>query len=67
MVTYIHIEFLKMLDELDWMDEKTKEKAKMKANTITPYIGYPDELLKHSSIMKVYENVSIFGNVIKIT
>lgn len=57
MVSYIHKEFLKILDEVDWMDENTREKAKAKAEAITSYIGYPDELLDNTKITELYQNV----------
>lgn len=57
MVNYIHREFLNILEHVDWMDEGTRERAKAKALSITPYIGYPDELLDDSKIAELYENV----------
>lgn len=37
------------LDDLEWMDEKTKERARTKAKKITNMIGYPDNPKKYVS------------------
>lgn len=58
MVGYIHREFLEILNEVDWMDVETRQKAKDKAHAITPYIGYPDELLNNTLVGQLYDNVS---------
>lgn len=58
MVGYIHREFIKILDKVDWMDENTKQKAKDKAEAISSYIGYPDELLMNEKVGELYKNVS---------
>lgn len=58
MVNYIHKEFLKILDEIDWMDEKTTQRAREKALAIVSYIGYPDELLDDKKVGDLYANVS---------
>lgn len=60
MVGYIHREFLKILDNVEWMDEETRQKARDKAHAITPYIGYPDELLENDKIAELYKNVIFF-------
>ena len=57
MVGYIHREFLKILDTVEWMDEKTRQRAKDKAMAIRPYIGYPNELLNNTEIEKFYSGV----------
>ncbi|CAG2113421.1 unnamed protein product, partial [Medioppia subpectinata] len=56
MVNFIHKEFIKMLNSVEWMDEKTKEKALDKAKAITSYIGFPKQLLNDSQIRQIYEN-----------
>uniref|UniRef100_A0A1W7RA35 Neprilysin n=1 Tax=Hadrurus spadix TaxID=141984 RepID=A0A1W7RA35_9SCOR len=58
MVKYVHKEFLKILDEITWMDETTRQKAKDKATTIRTYIGYPDELLNNTKVSSLYENLT---------
>lgn len=57
MVDYIRGEFLRILDEIDWMDEETRAEAKLKARGIAAYIGYPDELLKDELVEELYEGV----------
>uniref|UniRef100_T1JUD6 Peptidase M13 N-terminal domain-containing protein n=1 Tax=Tetranychus urticae TaxID=32264 RepID=T1JUD6_TETUR len=57
MVNYIHKEFLTILDEVDWMDANTTQRAREKANAIVSYIGYPDELLNNSKVGELYTNV----------
>lgn len=59
MVEYIRSEFLKILDEIDWMDEETRDEAKLKAKGISPYIGYPDELLQDDLIEELYSGLSL--------
>ncbi|KAI1296514.1 Membrane metallo-endopeptidase-like 1 [Halotydeus destructor] len=59
MVNYIHKEFLLILDEVDWMDESTRQKARDKAHAITSYIGYPDELLNNTKVGSLYDNLEI--------
>ncbi|XP_067139630.1 neprilysin-2-like [Centruroides vittatus] len=72
MVNYVHKEFLKILEEITWMDEVTREKAKAKAGTIRSYIGYPDELLNDTKISSLYENLTTlekdnyFSNIQKV-
>ena len=58
MVGFIHKEFVKMLNKVDWMDEQTRIKALHKANTITSYIGFPKQLLNDTEIAHFYQNVS---------
>ncbi|GAA4878824.1 M13 family metallopeptidase [Ferrimonas pelagia] len=38
------------IDELDWMSEDTKKKAKVKLAAFTPKIGYPDKWKDYSSL-----------------
>ncbi|GFT19377.1 neprilysin-2 [Nephila pilipes] len=71
LVKYIHKEFLSILDNIDWMDDKTKLQAKEKANTIKPYIGYPHELLNDTLVLELYENLTItngsyFDNIMSL-
>ena len=35
--------FIRRIDQLDWMSASTKDEARKKAEAITFYIGYPDE------------------------
>lgn len=59
MVDYIRDEFLKILDEIDWMDEETRHEAKLKARGIAAYIGYPDELLNNQLVEELYSGVKM--------
>jgi len=59
MVSYIHKEFLNILDEVDWMDETTRLRAIEKAHAITSYIGYPDQLLNDSMVADLYMNLQL--------
>lgn len=59
MVDYIRNEFLRILDEIDWMDEETREEAKLKAKSIAPYIGYPDELLRDELVEELYSGLQL--------
>jgi len=62
MVTYIHREFVQILNDIEWMDKNTRQKALEKAYAITTHIGYPEQLLNNSEIAKVYEDVSEKSN-----
>ncbi|KFM76718.1 Membrane metallo-endopeptidase-like 1, partial [Stegodyphus mimosarum] len=71
LVEYIHKEFLNILDNIDWMDKETKKQAKEKANAITPYIGYPKELLNDTYVSDLYTNLTLsnesyFENIMKV-
>ncbi|KAG9511152.1 Neprilysin-2, partial [Fragariocoptes setiger] len=68
MVDYIRKEFIKMLKEIDWMDDETRVEAEKKANAITAYIGYPDELLDDDKVEELYQGLSLtphnyYGNI----
>ena len=58
MVQFIHKEFIKMLNRVDWMEDRTRKQALEKARTITTHIGFPQQLLNDYEIAKVYQNVS---------
>ncbi len=58
MVTYIHREFIQILNNIEWMDSTTRQKAIEKAYAITTHIGYPKQLLNNSEISTIYEHVS---------
>lgn len=62
MVHYIRNEFIKILNEVDWMDEETKKEAHAKAQAISSYIGYPDELLNDNLIEELYQGLDIGSN-----
>ncbi|XP_040574082.1 neprilysin-2 isoform X2 [Lepeophtheirus salmonis] len=62
MVKDIRIEFDKILNQIDWMDAKTKAMAKKKANSIVDHIGYPPELLDDNKLEELYDGLQL-GNL----
>lgn len=71
MVNYIHKEFLKTLEKIDWMDDTTKLSAKRKAEVIKAYIGYPDEILNDTDLSTFYKDLNLsadsyFTNVLNL-
>lgn len=62
MVDYIREEFLRILDEIDWMDEETRDEARSKARAISHFIGYPDELLRDELIEDYYKGIELRRN-----
>ncbi|KAG0419148.1 hypothetical protein HPB47_004337 [Ixodes persulcatus] len=64
-------EFMAILDDIDWMDEQTRQRARAKAQAIQPYIGYPEELLKDVLVEEHYSKVTLkpdayFENVMRL-
>ncbi|KAJ8668212.1 hypothetical protein QAD02_009875 [Eretmocerus hayati] len=59
MVQDIHREFVKVLNEVDWMDPKTREAAIFKAESITSHVAYPDELLNDTLINDYYADLDL--------
>merc|ERR1711971_92082 len=59
MVHNVREEFKKMLQELDWMDSKTKARALKKADQITPHIAYAKEILDDKLINEFYEGINL--------
>ena len=57
LVKYISAEFNNILKNVDWMDEKTRQRALEKANAIKARIGYPDELLVDQNLIDYYNGV----------
>lgn len=71
MVQFIVREFLAILDGIDWMDEQTRQRARAKAQSIRPYIGYPDELLNDTLVEEHYAKVVLqpdtyFENIMRL-
>ena len=58
MVKDIRSVFNEIIDELDWMDDQTRIRAKGKAAAMTTHIAYPDELLDDKKLTDLYENVT---------
>jgi len=59
MVKNVRAEFKTMLDELDWMDPKTKARAHQKADQITSLVAFPKEFLDDKIINEFYENMNL--------
>ncbi|XP_046660728.1 neprilysin-2-like [Homalodisca vitripennis] len=59
MISIIRDEVIQDIDELDWMDEQTKKKAKYKVSRMVPHVGYPDELTNTKKIEDFYEGLTI--------
>ncbi|XP_059174583.1 neprilysin-1-like isoform X2 [Physella acuta] len=59
MIHNIREAFNDLLEENDWMDEKTKEFAKEKANAMKERIGYPDILTDSKQLDSKYESLKL--------
>merc|ERR1719233_1511177 len=59
MVENIRAEFILMLDELDWIDEKTKARARKNIYQITPFVAFPREFLDNKLINEFYEGIDL--------
>jgi len=71
MVTEIRNQFEVLLDQVDWMDDETREKAKEKARSMEAHIGYPSELLDMSKLEEFYAGLELgdsdyFGNSLNL-
>ena len=71
MTQYLRDATSKMLEEVDWMDDETKDEAKKKLKNMKHFIGYPDEVLNKEKIDDFYKGLNMveedyFGNVLKI-
>jgi len=59
MVKYIRKEFKVMLDELEWMDDKTRKEAHKKVDQMTPWIAYAKEILDNDLINEFYQGLDM--------
>lgn len=57
MVEDIRSVFIETIDEIKWMDNKTRKHAKEKVSSMTAHIGYPIELLDDKKLKDLYDNV----------
>ena len=57
MIVYLKQAFSSMLRDSDWLDNKTKDKAKKKLDTMDQFIGYPDELVNKDIMDEYYSNL----------
>ncbi|XP_065163092.1 neprilysin-2-like isoform X3 [Atheta coriaria] len=59
MVADIRAEFKEIVKKVDWMDEKTRQSALEKADSMSTHIAYPDELLDNSKLEEFYQNLEL--------
>merc|ERR1711971_1238337 len=59
MAENIRATFRRMLEEVDWMDERTRAKALEKADKITPHIAYAEEILDDELLSEYYEGLEL--------
>merc|ERR1740129_386284 len=59
MVRDVRTEFDNILNEVDWMDEATRKRAKAKLSTIKEYIGYPEEIMVEKNLEELYKGLEV--------
>eukprot|EP00092_Neocalanus_flemingeri_P081366 GFUD01101616.1.p1 GENE.GFUD01101616.1~~GFUD01101616.1.p1 ORF type:complete len:767 (-),score=189.44 GFUD01101616.1:111-2411(-) len=59
MVRDIRNEFEEILTKINWMDSKTRKRAKAKLATMKEYIGYPEEILVKKNLQELYEGLYV--------
>jgi len=59
MVKDIRVEFKRILNEIDWMDEETRSRALEKLRTMKEYIGYPEEILVEKNLEDLYSSLEV--------
>lgn len=59
MVKDIKVEFEKILNKVDWMDEVTRKAALEKVASMDTHIGYPVELTQNEKLIEYYEKLEI--------
>lgn len=62
MVSDIREEFQQILNEISWMDDKTRTRAHAKLRAIKEYIAYPPEIMDNSKLENLYEGLEISGD-----
>lgn len=62
MIRYLKLAFGKIVDDLDWMDDETKKRAKKKLNKMDQFIGYPDEILVEDNVEELYKSLKMDTN-----
>ncbi|KAM9523922.1 membrane metallo-endopeptidase-like 1 [Salvelinus alpinus] len=50
LISKIQEAYVETLEELNWMDDQSKEKAREKVMAIKEHIGYPDHILEESNL-----------------
>lgn len=71
LVNSIREEYIKILKEVSWMDEVTREAAIEKAKSMTSHIAYPDELTDNNKLEEYYDGLeldpeTLLQNVLRI-
>nr|XP_056705971.1 endothelin-converting enzyme 2 [Euleptes europaea] len=59
MIAVIRTAFEESLDQLDWMDAKTRQAAKEKADSIYDMIGFPEFILEDKELDDVYDGYEV--------
>ncbi|KAK3784347.1 hypothetical protein RRG08_053831 [Elysia crispata] len=54
MIKELHKSFNELLDDLEWMDDKTRKMAKEKNDFISPKIGYPEQVMNDTYLEERY-------------
>lgn len=62
MVNGIRQEFEKILKQVPWMDDTTREAALNKVKSMSTHIGYPDEIMDDKKLVGYYDNLEIDPN-----
>ncbi|XP_012939964.1 neprilysin-4 [Aplysia californica] len=60
MVGYLQTAFNELVDELEWMDDKTKAVAKEKNEFIEPRIGYSESIYNNTKLNERFVNVTFY-------
>jgi predicted metalloendopeptidase len=59
MVNNIRAQFENILNEVSWMDDKTRATAHVKVKAMSTHIGYPDELMDNKKLEEYYNELEI--------
>ena len=59
MIDYLKGAFKKIIEDIDRMDDLTKERAFDKLKTMRRFIAYPDELTKESVVTEYHAGVDV--------
>lgn len=71
LVTNIREEYVKILQEVSWMDDVTRMEAIEKAKSMTSHIAFPDELIDNNKLEEFYKGLelkpdSLLQNVLRV-
>ena len=59
MIDYVKGAFRKILEDIDWMDDLTKERAFEKLRTMRRFIAYPEEMTQESVVTEYHSGVDV--------